>query len=435
LALHKEEELMSEHIDNASGREEKLKAIIRQLHAGASVDEVKLAFADLLEDVGPDEVVRIEEALVAEGLDPEEIQPLCDVHVAVFRDALDRQKAPETVPGHPVFTYRAENLGVRRALERVEEALAVYTDDPSAETREAAQAALARLREYDKHYLRKENLLFPFLERTGFTGPSKVMWGVHDQIREMWKALGQLLSGSYDWDREALKTRVEAIWAPLKHQIGEMVYKEENILFPAALGRLNDADWAAIHDQGEEIGYAYARPGRAWVPGMGTGAEEPPAPAEAHGGADAEAAAVATGEIAGAIALGTGVLTVAQVDMMLRALPVDVTFVDENDEVRYFSQSRERIFQRSPAIIGRKVQNCHPPQSVDRVQEILDDFRAGRRDEAAFWIRAGSGPEAAYIYIVYYPLRDADGAYRGTIEVTQNIAPLRKLEGEKRLLD
>ena len=424
---------MSEYIDNASAREKKLKGIIRRLHEGASVDEVKLAFADLLEDVGPDEIVRIEEALVAEGLDPADIQPLCDVHVSVFREALDKQQAPETVPGHPVFTYRAENLGVRRVLDRVEQALVAYKDAPSAGTRHAAQEAVTRLRDYDKHYLRKENLLFPFLERTGFTGPSKVMWGVHDQIRDMWKALSQLLSGSYDWDREALGARVDGIWEPLRHQIEEMIYKEENILFPAALERLNDADWAAIRAQGEEIGYAYARPGRAWVPGMATGAEQPPAPSEAHGGADAEAATAQ--ESRDALVLGTGVLTADQVDMMLRALPVDVTFVDENDEVRYFSQTRERIFQRSPAIIGRKVQNCHPPQSLDRVQQILDDFRAGRRDEAAFWIQMGAGPDAAFVHIVYYPLRDPDGTYRGTIEVTQNIASLRKLEGEKRLLD
>lgn len=424
---------MSEYIDNTSAREEKLKGIIRQLHAGASVEEVKLAFADLLEDVGPDEIVRIEEALVQEGLDPAEIQPLCDVHVAVFRDALDLQKAPETVPGHPVFTYRAENLGVRRVLERVEQALTAYKASPNADTRQAAQDAVAKLREYDRHYLRKENLLFPFLERTGFSGPSKVMWGVHDQVRDMWKALTQLLAEAQEQDQEVLATRIDGIWDPLKHQIEEMVYKEEHILFAAALERLNDADWAAIRDQGEEIGYAYARPGRAWVPGMGTGAEEPPSPTEAHGGAAVEVAEASAA--VDRIALNTGVLTEAQIDMMLRALPVDVTFVDENDEVRYFSQSRERIFQRSPAIIGRKVQNCHPPQSLDIVQGILDDFRAGRRDEAEFWIQAGAGPDAAFIHIIYYPLRDADGTYRGTIEVTQNIARLRKLEGEKRLLE
>lgn len=420
---------MSEYIDNQSQRQEKLKAIIRQLHEGRTVEEVKLAFADLLEDVGPDEIVRIEEALVAEGLDPAEIQPLCDVHVAVFRSSLDQQQAPETIPGHPIFTYRAENLGVRRVLEEVAQALDAYGQAPSDSTRQAAQAAVARLQAYDKHYLRKENLLFAFLERTGFTGPSKVMWGVHDEIREMWKTLADLVSGAHEQDPAALVARIQAVWAPLAQAIREMIYKEEHILFPAALARLNDADWAAIRSQGEEIGYSYARPGRAWAPGMAVAPSTPTAPAEAHGGAEVARSEAAVPE--GAIPLNTGVLTAQQLDLLLQALPVDVTFVDENDEVRYFSQSRERIFQRSPAIIGRKVQNCHPPQSVHKVQQILDDFRAGRRDEAAFWIQMGG----MFVHIVYTPLRDADGTYRGTIEVTQNIAPLRALEGEKRLLD
>ena len=116
---------------------------------------------------------------------------------------------------------------------------------------------------------------------------------------------------------------------------------------------------------------------------------------------------------------------------MLRNLPVDITFVDENDTVRYFSQTRERIFDRTPAIIGRKVQNCHPPQSLSRVQQILDDFRAGSRDSAEFWIPFGP----KFVLIRYYALRDEQGLYKGTLEVTQDIAPLRAIDGEKRLLD
>ncbi len=423
---------MSEYIDNQTQREEKLKAIIRQLHEGKSVDEVKAAFADLLEDVGPDEIVRIEEALVTEGLDPAEIQPLCDVHVAVFRESLDKQQTPETIPGHPIFTYRAENLGVRRVLDEVAEALDAYKADPGPETRSRAQDSVDRLRQYDRHYLRKENLLFPYLERTGFSGPSKVMWGVHDEIREMWKDLSAALAEPVEVE-DTVAEQIDAIWEPLETAIRDMIYKEEHILFPAALKRLNDADWAAIRDQGEEIGYAYARPGRAWAPGMAVEDAET-APEQAHGGATAEHATLERPE--GGVPLSTGVLTAEQIDLMLQALPVDVTFVDENDEVRYFTQSRERIFQRSPAIIGRKVQNCHPPQSVHVVQKILEDFRAGRRDVAEFWIQMGDpSADGMFVHIRYYPLRDESGTYRGTIEVTQNLTPLRELEGEKRLLD
>jgi hypothetical protein len=273
---------------------------------------------------------------------------------------------------------------------------------------------------YDKHYLRKENILFPYLERTGFTGPAKVMWGVHDEIRDQWDALDELLGESYESDAlEAVSEEIEATFASIAQVIRDMIYKEENILFPAALQRLSDEAWAEIREQGDEIGYCYARPGTYWEPG-----------AEAKEEADKHVGTLETAP-EGLLSLTTGVLSVEQIDWMLQALPVDVTFVDENDEVRYFSQTEERIFQRSPAIIGRKVQNCHPPQSVDRVQQIIDDFRAGTRDAAEFWIQM----QGMFVHIRYFALRDDDGNYRGTIEVTQNLKPLRELEGEKRLLD
>jgi hypothetical protein len=131
------------------------------------------------------------------------------------------------------------------------------------------------------------------------------------------------------------------------------------------------------------------------------------------------------------LSLDTGELTLKQINLLLTHLPVDVTFVDENDEVRYFSQGQDRIFDRSPAIIGRAVTKCHPPQSVHRVQIILDDFHSGKRDVAEFWIQAGE----AFVHIRYFALRDGEGAYQGCIEVTQEISHIRALEGEKRLLD
>ncbi len=411
---------MSEYIDNQAQREGRLKSILRQLHEGKSVDEVKGAFADLLEDVGPDEIVRIEEALVNEGLDPAQIQPLCDVHVALFKTSLDKQQAPETTPGHPVFTYRAENLGVQRALKDLEQAVDEYKRMPTAATQRAALVAVDQLMEYDRHYLRKENLLFPFLEGTGFGGPSKVMWGVHDDIRADWKALRSILDTPEPNDAAKLMPQLDELVPLLTGAIRDMIYKEDHILFPAALKRLTDTDWKAIRDQGEEIGYAYARPGRAWLPDV--------VAAESEAAKDAP---VTAGVAQGMIPLQVGALTTEQIDMMLQSLPVDVTFVDENDEVRYFSQGRERVFQRSPAIIGRKVQNCHPPQSVHKVQQIVEDFRAGRRDVAEFWIQM----QGMFVHIRYFALRDESGAYQGTLEVSQDLAPLRALEGERRLLD
>jgi len=410
---------MSEYIDNQSKREEQLKAIIRRLHEGTATSDLVAEFAELLEDVGPDEIVRIEEALVDEGLDPEQIQPLCDLHVEVFKTSLDKQQAPETTPGHPIFTYRAENYGVERVLRQLEETAVAYATAPSEALQDKLRATVEKLTVYDRHYLRKENLLFSFLERTGFAGPSKVMWGVHNDIRAMWKAMGALFDALAS-DPGALASELDSRVAELASAIRDMIYKEDHILFPAALKRLTDADWKAIRDQGDEIGYAYALPGRGWQPTSQPDAEATPSPAQAL-----------TANAGALIPLSTGALSADQIDLMLKALPVDVTYVDENDRVQYFSQSRERIFQRAPAIIGRSVQNCHPPQSVDKVQRILDDFRAGTRDEAAFWIQMGG----MFVHIRYIALRDDDGTYRGTAEVTQNLAPLRALEGERRLLD
>ncbi len=214
---------MSEYINNQTLREERLKSIIRKLHEGQSADEVKAAFADMLADVGPNEIVRIEAALVNEGLDPAEIEPLCDVHVAIFQDSLDTQKPPETMPGHPVFTFRAENLGVQRVLDEVAEALDDYVALPRASTLSLAQKAVARLHEYDKHYLRKENLLFPFLEQKGFLGPTQVMWGVHDEIRDMWKTLAAALEVSPDTD--VVPSNLRSTFDKLAEAIRSMVYE------------------------------------------------------------------------------------------------------------------------------------------------------------------------------------------------------------------
>ena len=194
----------------------------------------------------------------------------------------------------------------------------------------------------------------------------------------------------------------------------DMIYKEEKILFPAAIERLTPAEWQEIAKQETEIGYSLIQP-EVSEQKIQTATQSTP-----------------TDRIVeGTLPLDTGALTPLQINMMIKALPVDITFVDENDEVRFFSLTKDRIFQRSPAIIGRKVQNCHPPQSVDRVQKILDDFKAGARDEAEFWIQMGE----MFVVISYYALRDENGAYRGTLEVSLNAAHYRSLQGERRLLD
>jgi len=405
---------MSEYINNRAKRQEILKRLIRQLHEGQTVEEVKGEFAALLRDVGATEIAEIEQALIAEGLPETEIKRLCDVHVAVFRESLDTQVKPEAMPGHPVHTFCVENTAAARVLDALQEALQALQATPGQAQLQQARERLRELREYEKHYLRKENILFPFLERHGFSGPSSVMWAIHDDIRAGWKALDTLLADGPGDDPAAFNAHLDELFQPLNTAIREMFYKEENILFPTSLEKLSEDEWVAIRSQEAEIGYCYVEPGEQWPPIAAAEAVAPtPSPAE------------------GLLHLDTGALTAQEINLLLKLLPVDVTYVDKDDTVRYFSQTPERIFPRSPAIIGREVQKCHPPASVHRVQRILDDFRAGRRDVAEFWIQM----RGKFIHIRYFAVRDEKGEYQGTLEVSQDVTHIRALEGERRLLE
>lgn len=408
---------MSEYINNQSRRVELLQEIFKGLHEGKTVEETRKAFTELVKIADAGEIAEAEQMLIAKGLPVEEVQNLCDLHVAVMRDELNGQRAPQSVPGHPVYTFAQENQKVLDLLDQISRVVSNYVEHGDDFTRQELLMMVERLTLMQRHYLRKENLLFPILERYNFSGPSQVMWGLHDQVRKQLAELAVLLRDG----TEACK--VEAAFKQVATPIREMAYKEEKILFPAAMERLSEEDWAQIRANEAELGYFLVEPGQEWKPTV----EHIIAEEMAHLKKTASTEAAPDG----LLSLHTGALSGAQIDLLLRNLPVDVTFVDENDSVRYFSQSKDRIFERQATIIGRKVQNCHPPQSVDKVQKILDDFRAGTRNQADFWIQMGP----RFVLIQYMALRDTDGSYRGCLEVSQDIAGHRALTGEKRLLD
>lgn len=416
---------MSDNV-NQTHRQESLKALILDLHAGKSVAEVKGAFADLVRDIGPAEIAEMEQNLIAEGLPETEVKRLCDVHVEVFRESLDAeaQTRLETIPGHPVHTFLAENAAAGPVLEALNAAVEQLRTQADDDTLAWASQELDHLREYEKHYLRKENLLFPYLEKHNFSGPSSVMWAIHDDIRALWKELASLLETGPAGDTGRFGKAVTSRFTNLRTAITEMSYKEENILFPTALEKLAPEEWSEIHSQEAEIGFSFVEPGDSWLPVQAISTEAGDllqfSPAVGRGSA-----------LTRKLELETGLLSLEQVTLLFNHLPVEITFVDEDDRVRFFSQSKEVIFPRQAAIIGRTVQNCHPPGSVDRVERILNDFRAGRRDLAEFWIQM----RGMFVHIRYFAIRDQKGTYRGTMEVTQEISRIRELEGERRLVD
>ena len=409
---------MSEYLQNDREKQDKLKQIIKRLHAGASVDEVKKDFATLIKNVSPEEISAMENALIQEGFPPEEIQALCDVHVSVFESTLKKHKSPKNMPGHPIRTYIDENTRAREILKSLKKKLGKLKSDKPAAF-EDFRKELKTFKEIEKHFARKENQLFPYLERTGFEGPSKVMWGKHDEIRGMLKSLETALDSG---DGNLIKTEFKA----LDKAVRNLLFMEEKILFPTASRRLSSDDWAEIQRGEPDIGYAWIKPGALWEAGAASLKGSAATAAAAEPSLGKEEAPGPTQDIP----MQEGALTREQLNLMLTNLPLDLTYVDENDKVRYYSASSDRIFPRSPGIIGRSVQNCHPPKSVHIVEQIVESFRKKEKDVAEFWINF----EGRFVYIRYFPLYRA-GEYKGVVELSQDVTDIRKLEGERRLLD
>ncbi len=409
---------MSEIINNRQQRIDIMKALIRRLHQGAAEEKIKQQLETLLDEADYADVFLMEVQLIQEGVPQESIQRLCDTHTRVLKKHLDLQETPRTIPGHPVHTFLAENRELMRTTQevrRITGQIAKLKDgeDATSLVREY-QMHLNALMDLDKHYRRKENLLFPYFEKKGIPGPPAVMWGKHDEVRNLLKTTIDGLQKTEYISVSDAKAFNQLAVEPVLEAVVDMIYKEEKILFPTALDMLTEQDWYEIYLESDEIGYCIYVPEFEWQP---------------SGGVHREIKKI--GAKANRIQMPTGSFTLEELISVLSVMPFDLTFVDRDDTVRYFSPGKNRIFDRSRAILGRKVQYCHPPKSVHIVNQILADFKAGKQDRARFWIQLG----AKFVYIVYYALRDEQGAYLGTLEVTQDIAGIKSLNGEQRLLN
>ncbi len=393
-----------------------LKEVIRQLHAGVPPDKVKERFRQILEGVSSLEIAKIEEELVKEGMPREEIRRLCDMHIAVFREQLEKQKLKLPL-GQPISILMEEhkfmlqmaeklNMAVRKVLQVSEIS---YVGDEIHNIQHIAED----FADAEKHYLREENVLFPILEKHGITEPPAIMWVEHNQIREKKQNLRKLIEDLNATSFQDFKKQLAETAESINSLLTGHFYKENNILFPAALRVVTDEEWPEIRKEFDEIGYCCFTPQQLI-------AQKP---------LTEEGARATMSE--GILEFETGTLTTEQLEAILDTLPIDISFVDENDTVKYFNKAEKRIFVRTKAVIGRKVQMCHPQKSVHVVNNILDSFRAGKKDFGEFWINLNN----RLVHIRYFAVRDRNKKYLGTIEVTQDITDIKKIEGEKRLLD
>lgn len=405
---------MSEVINNSQKRKELLKHLILQLHNNEAPEIVRKRLIELLRSVPYNEVVEVEQELISEGLPEEEVLRFCDIHTAVLDGSIDTSAAKVVQPGHPVDTFKREN----RALEEyIQKAKALFDKGNKLKDEEVKEYLLQlkgvfnNLSDVDKHYKRKEYLLFPFLEKAGITGPPKVMWGKHDETRELLKAAHEALLAK-DVSAGEVTTLILLILLPAIDALEGMIMKEEEILLPMCLDTLTDKDWYQIYKETPQFGFSLYDPQTEWAP-----------------------ESVEVGELTykegDAILLSSGNFTTKELETIFKTLPVDVTFVDKDDKVKFFSHGTKKVFERNRSIIGRDVRLCHPPGSVHIVEQIINDFKSGKENVAAFWISSFMG---RFVYIEYTALRGNDGEYLGVMEVTQDITDLRKLEGDQRLL-
>lgn len=408
---------MSELINNRTYRIHTMKEIIKHLHRGGSADEVRGKLRDLVRETDATEIAAMEQELIAEGMPVAEVQSMCDLHSSVLREVLTIQPIqPGVLPGHPMDTFRRENEALGEIIRRMRDVMQQVAGQPDdvqpADALQVWRGVYNDLMDVEKHYRRKEHLLFSCLERHGITGPSKVMWGKDDEVRALLKSLGEALSAEgatvAEW-----KIVITTVAEPALTAVEGMISKEEQILFPMSLGALTEDEWGEIWRQSPEHGYCLVEPRAGY---------QPPKPKDPE-----RLAALALDE---SLVFPTGALTPEQILGLLGTLPVDLTFVDADDRVRYFSEGPDRVFARSKAILGRKVQHCHPPKSVHIVEQILEDFKSGRHNVAEFWIPF----QERFVHIRYFAVRDPQGKYLGTLEVTQDLTQIRRLEGERRLL-
>jgi len=397
---------MSEQINNREYRKEVIKQVIKELHEGKSVEEVKQKFEDAFIGVSATEISEAEQALIHEGLPISEVQRLCDVHSAVFKGSIEEIHASEDITeisGHPANTLKLENRYLEKLINN--ELKPCMENIHNKEAAEQLKNILNKLSKIDLHYSKKENLLFPYMEKYGITAPPKVMWGVDDEIRELLKSIKSNLSeGDLDL-KDELDNLIE--------RINEMIFKEENIMLPMLTDTMTQDEWKQVEEDSYEIGFIIDNVER-WKPDLEAKKEIKEEKSEM-----------------GVISLPTGIFKTEELIAVLNTLPFDITFVGKDDKVKYFSQGPERIFPRTKTIIGREVSNCHPPASVHIVEGIVADLKSGKKQHEDFWIKMGG----KYVYIRYFAVRDEQGEYLGVLEVTQNIQPIQEITGEKRLVE
>ncbi|GEK91844.1 DUF438 domain-containing protein [Alkalibacterium kapii] len=408
-----------------------LKSILQSLHEGASPESIQETFDEHFQGVSAIEISLMEHELIDSDdndITFEDVMKLCNVHANLFKNRVTEpgEVSEFEKPGHPIHIMRTENQAMRAAVMRINRITKNLGQAPFEEgLLKGLSNQLDLLGQFDTHYKRKEEVWFPVMEKYGHDAPPKVMWGVDDQIRDLFKQVIRDLDNIKEVGKEGIQKSFESF----AYEFNEMIFKEETILIPLVLEIFNEDDWWKIARDSEEYGYTIVRPETKWEPER---VEFDTSGKSDHGTVGSESVGVISQSETSELPFGKGFLTLNEVAKILDLLPLELTFINKDNVFKYFNDSipnEEKAFPRPASAIGREVKNCHPPKSLDMVLRLIDDLSSGKKDKESMWFPRKNGQ---FIHVTYVAVRDDDGSYMGILEYVQDIQPLRELRGMKR---
>ena len=381
-------------------RQEILKNLMLRLHAGEDKEVIQEEFNEVFDEISPYEIQLMERNLMSEGITFAEIMSLCNVHANLMGSKVNTQTsvADFEQPGHPVHVMKMENLAIRGALDRVERLLVNYLETKDSTIEKGLRRQISLLDQFENHYQRKEYAMFPLMEKKGITAPPKVMWGVHDQIRDLYRDFKKALNDGKETTLEEFQIA--------RDEMLEMIQKEENILIPMVEQVFHVDDWETIASQSPEYGYCIVKPEKEWA------VKKSFSPVKEETQVESE----------GDIPLSTGSLSLKELNLILDLLPMELSFVDAQNIVKYYNEGNgeEKIFKRTPSAIGRDVILCHPPRVHETVQTIFEQLKSKQKEKEEMWFKT----EDKMVHVTYHTVWDEEGKYMGCLEYVQDIKPL-----------
>lgn len=414
--------------------------ILTRLHRGATPESVQTEFDQHFQGISAIEISLMEHQLIESDdndITFEDVMKLCNVHANLFKNRVAEAGGTSEFEkhGHPVHVLKSENQAMRAAMMRINRLLQKLDGaDVEPGIIKGLGNQLRLLGQFEQHYQRKEEIIFPVMEKYGHLAPPKVMWGVDDQIRGLFQVVLDELAQVETKGVAAVKESFTAF----QHEFNEMIFKEESILIPLVLEVFNEDDWIAIALDSKQYGYAIVEPEEEWIPNRVDFSESVSSnklKEDKQVQDKAETLTIDHLPRDKELPFGQGYLTLNEVGKILDLLPLELTFINKNDVFKYFNDSipdEEKAFLRAPSAIGREVKNCHPPKSLAMVLQLIEDLRNGVKDKEQMWFERQNGQ---FIHVTYVAVRDDDGSYMGILEYVQDIQPLRALTGMKRGLD